>query len=72
MHQLAPWRPDPGATYVDVFRLHGKQFFYDFPLVSLISHYLHKIIRVEAEGIMIQLYFSLFKIYRERRSLYTP
>ena len=35
------------------FRLHGKQFFYAFPLVSFISHYLHKMVRVQAEGIMI-------------------
>ena len=39
------WRPDP-----DIFQFHGKQFFYACPLFSLISHCLHKIVRVEAEG----------------------
>ena len=34
------------------FRSHGKQFFYAFPLFSLISHCLHKIVRVEAEGMI--------------------
>ena len=33
-----------------IFRSHGKQFFYALPLFSLISHCLHKIVRVEAEG----------------------
>ena len=32
------------------FRSHGKQFFYAFPLFSLIAHCPHKIVRVEAEG----------------------
>ena len=31
----------------------GKQFFYAFLLFSLISHCFHKVVRVEAEGIMI-------------------
>ena len=43
----ASWRPDP-----DPFQLHGKQFVYTFPLFSLISHCLHKIVRVKAEGLM--------------------
>ena len=33
-----------------IFRSHGKQFFYAFPLFSLIAHCLDKIVRVEAEG----------------------
>ena len=41
------WRPDP-----DSFQFHGKQYFYACPQFSLISHCLHKIVRVEAEGIM--------------------
>ena len=44
MSCYASWRPDP-----DPFHLHGKQFFYAFPLFSLISHCLHKTVRVEAE-----------------------
>ena len=44
------WRPDPDETYVDVFLSHKKQFFYAFPLFSLITHWLHKIVSVEAEG----------------------
>ena len=32
------------------FRSHGKQVFYALPLFSLISHYLHKIVRMDAEG----------------------
>ena len=43
----ASWRPNP-----DPFQLHGKQFFYTFLLFSLISYCLHKIVKVEAEGIM--------------------
>ena len=50
MSCYASWRPDPDETYVDVFRSHGKQFFYAFPPVGLIAHCLHKIVRVEAEG----------------------
>ena len=43
----ASWRPDP-----DPFQLHGKQFFHAFLLFNLIFHCLHKIVRVEAEGMM--------------------
>ena len=46
----ASWRPDPGATYVDVFSITQEQFSYAFPLFSLIAQCLHKIVRVEAEG----------------------
>ena len=34
--------------YVDFFSI--TQFFYAFPLFSLITHWLHKIVSVEAEG----------------------
>ena len=50
----AYWRSDPGTTYADVFSITWEtQFFYAFPLFSLIAHCLHKIVRVETEGIMI-------------------
>lgn len=57
----ASWRPDPGATYVD-----GKQFFYAFPLFSLISHCLPKIVRVDAEGMndcFILAYPAMYSCY---------
>ena len=50
----ASWRPDPGATYVDAFSISWEnQFFYAFPLFSLIARCLQKIVMEKAEGTMI-------------------
>ena len=50
----ASWGPDPGTPYVDVLSISWEtQFFYALPPFSLIAHCLHKIVGVEAEGIMI-------------------
>lgn len=44
----------PGATYVDAFLISWEnQFFYAFPLFSLIARSLQKIAMERAEGIMI-------------------
>ena len=50
---MVSWRPDPGATYVDVFSItwETKKNCYAFPLFSLFSHGLYEKARVEAEVI---------------------
>ena len=48
---IVSWRPDPGATYVDVFSItwETKENYYAFPLFSLISYGLYEKARVEDE-----------------------
>ena len=54
MSFYASWGPDPGTIYLDVFSITWEtQFFYGISPFSLITHCLHKIAKVEAEGITI-------------------
>ena len=49
----ASWRLNPGTTYVDVFPITWETIFLCCSPFSFIAHCLHKIVRVEAEGIVI-------------------
>lgn len=55
----ASWRLNPGTTYVDVFPITWETIFLCCSPFSFIAHCLHKIVRVEAEGIVIVPFYGL-------------
>ena len=57
----------PGDLIMILFKYMGNSFFYTFLLFSLISYCLHKIVKVEADGIMT---VSLWPTYPAMFSCY--
>ena len=48
------WTPDPGAFAIDAFSIDWScYFFYAFPLFSVVSRAIEKILEEEAEGILV-------------------
>ena len=52
--KFCSWKRDPEAVVIDAFTIPwNKEFFYAFPPFSIILRVLHKIVRDQAEGIVI-------------------
>lgn len=68
VRKFCAWKRDPEAWCIDAFTLNwGQLFFYAFPLFSILTRVLQKIILDKAEGVLIapywptQPWFPVFK-----------